>query len=72
MARGGHKFQCKEIEGGAKLQCKPFEGGGQNFSAQIVVHRIQGGGGKNIVRDFRGGAGFERTRFSNLRIPPLP
>ena len=30
--RGGHKFQCKQIEGGAKFQCKPLEGG-QDFSA---------------------------------------
>ncbi len=38
--------------------------GGQDFSAQVWR------GGKNVVRDYRGGACFECERFSEFHRPP--
>ncbi len=39
-------------------------GGGQDFSAQVRR------GGKNVVRDYWGGARFECERFSDFHRPP--
>ncbi len=42
---------------------------GRRGGGKISVHRF-GGGGKNVARDYRGGARFECERFSEFHRRP--